>query len=243
MAVTFNTKYPKELTNTVWQKNKLSKEKGNRAIKTGLGATLTKAEKAWNAIKFKDLDAKYHKPKTLAAAKTNIDRAKLTINKKVVPAITALEAAYQQAEKTAKLQTLTPKAREAALNLVPRLKQLRTRLKGIKLKDFDLVSRQLTAGTLGGQAIDKLSVSFIKEDDMGRDVPLLVGSSEDAVLRKKDNAVYVKTMNWSVDYQSLSDDIHTAKFIVAGTLQDGNSFRREMFMTPALTGNSVTFKP
>ena len=57
MAITFPTAWPAALTDAAWQKKKSFMDKAKSKTKTGLGASLTTAQKAWNLIKFDNLVA------------------------------------------------------------------------------------------------------------------------------------------------------------------------------------------
>ena len=73
MAITFPTAWPAALTDAAWQKKKSFMDKAKSKTKTGLGAELIKAQKAWNLVKFDNLIA----TKVPMTSPDTADRAKV----------------------------------------------------------------------------------------------------------------------------------------------------------------------
>lgn len=231
MAITFITKYPKSLTNSAWQKNKTFKEKRNQAMKTGLGATLTAAEKAWNAIPFKSLDAKHFKPKTYLEAETNLANAKWAKQVRVAKAIEALKAARKKAEETAKNPALTDKARKAAQDLVLSLRLQTTSLQFLKLDDFKIAVTKFEAAKAGGQALGKV---FLHRP--GSNTALATGKK--AI--RKDKAVTVYEISWGEtvgDPQTLVGQ----KLTVKSEFDDGQKYINDMTVSRLSSTKKTAF--
>jgi hypothetical protein len=122
MAITFDIRYPPELTNAAWQKQKSLTDKTKSATKTGLGELLIKAEQEWKKIKFDILMADKLKPKLAGQVNT---------------AYLALLKASRKAHDTSQNKALSPSAITAAQKLSNNLQLQALKLKGIKLVDFD----------------------------------------------------------------------------------------------------------
>ena len=114
--IDFSTKFPKNANNVYWQKKKSFKDKTKKATKTGLGAELTKAEKAWNAIPWKQLDFRTvkPKPKTIQEAKQALATAKQIQSTQVRAAIKATESAIAKAKTTGRNKALSVRAHDIA---------------------------------------------------------------------------------------------------------------------------------
>jgi hypothetical protein len=139
MAITFETKYPADLTNASWQKQKNKLDKA--VSKTGLGDKLAEAEREWKKIKFDLLNVKKVKPLDgmdfYSSTKQHRDNAKAHLDGEVKNAYEALMAASRKARDTAKHKLLSKQATAAANLLSNNLQKQAVKLKGIKLDDFD----------------------------------------------------------------------------------------------------------
>jgi hypothetical protein len=139
MAITFDTKYPADLTNAAWQKEKNKLDKA--VSKTGLGDKLAAAEREWKKIKFDMLNVKKLKPidgmDFYSSTKQHRDTAQQHVAGEVKNAYEALMAASRKARDTAKLKLLSKHATAAANLLSNNLQKQAVKLKSIKLDDFD----------------------------------------------------------------------------------------------------------
>jgi hypothetical protein len=140
MAITFNKKYPAALTNAAWQRKKSFKDKAKSKTKTGLGTTLTAAEKAWGKIQFdKLIAAKQSMSGKNMTQLIEIRKAAQTYKDGpvVTTAINALDAAASKARVTAANTALSETARKAATALTGALTNQAKLLRDIKLGDFE----------------------------------------------------------------------------------------------------------
>jgi hypothetical protein len=140
MAVTFDTKYPAELTDAAWQKKKSFLDKAKANTKTGLGVLLEDAEKKWALINFNLLIEKKTQPDVANMLKSAKDRratAQQHLDGPVNSAYLALMKASRKAFDTSKNKALSKTAIAAAQTLSNKLQQQAVKLKGIKLADFD----------------------------------------------------------------------------------------------------------
>jgi hypothetical protein len=128
--------YPSRSKNVVWQKFKKFKDKVNPNTKTGLGATLIEAEKAWAKIAWKDLDAKKLKATTLTAAKANQEKAKAAMVN-VTKTVAAVTTARDKAAATMGNTSLSKEAKNQAEVVRNGLTNALARLGEVNIKDFE----------------------------------------------------------------------------------------------------------
>ena len=134
--IDFSTKYPKDVSNAYWQGKKSFADKTKAATKTGLGAALVTAEKAWNEVPWKALDFRTVKAASVEDAKKNLANGKLVQTGEVAKAEAALGAAARMAATTKANKALTPAARSAAAGIELRLNRLKGLLDKLKLDDL-----------------------------------------------------------------------------------------------------------
>jgi hypothetical protein len=222
MSIDFITQYPKDLTNSAWQKKKTYKDKTTKAIKkTGLGATLTAAEKAWKAIDFKTLAAKNYKPKNTYEAEINLANAKWTKDVPVPKAIAALKLARKQAEITSKNTLLSPAAQEAAGDMIFKLRLMESNLKTLKLNDFKLAITSFAAKSQGGRALGSVTITGVG----GRPA---IGKGKKGIRKPQEVAVYEITWDPSV---TNPDALVKQKFTLKSFYDDNSDFINDMTLT------------
>jgi hypothetical protein len=160
MSVPADTKYPKNLTNTYWQSKKSFKDKTRKATKTGLGALLTAAEKAYGKIPVKALDTSKHAPKSVKEAKVLLAAAKKAKTTEVKAASDAVEKARVMAVKTSKNMALSDTARQAATSIASGLSHLRlnTLIADFGYKDFEVLVAKAEAAEKGGEALQQVHI-------------------------------------------------------------------------------------
>jgi hypothetical protein len=134
----FPIKYPNDLTNTYWQKQKSFVDKAKAKTKTGLGAALTNAEKAWNAVHydrlvFDDAKRKTHNLAKYKAFHTTAQKEMLLVD----TAEQRLGAALKLANSTKVNPALSTAAKQAASQIASELQTRVNWLKAIRLTDFD----------------------------------------------------------------------------------------------------------
>ena len=141
MAVTFPTVYPAALTNAAWQKKKSFKEKLKSKTKTGLGASLDAAQKAWKKIPFDTLaaskQAQTRGVRSYLTVQANRAAAQEALDGPVNAAYEALMAASRMARDTANNAALSAGSKTAATAISNAAMKQAVLLKGIKLGDFD----------------------------------------------------------------------------------------------------------
>jgi hypothetical protein len=137
MAVTFNTTWPATLTDAAWQKKKSFLDKAKSKTKTGLGAELTKAQTAWNLVKFDNLIA----TKVPMTTPDQVDKAKAAAQTHLTTvAAAASKAALAAAAKAAATKSnsgLSSTAKTAAADIEKGLLAQARLIRDIKLTDFD----------------------------------------------------------------------------------------------------------
>jgi hypothetical protein len=143
MTAPSNRTYPVASSRKAWRKRKSFKDKLMSKTKTGLSEELKKAEKAWKEIKFKDLDAKKLKAKTLARAQKNLLKARVA-EARVLAAKATLMVARDKAIVTAANEALSDKARAAAGKAAKGLDTAIARLDTVNLSDFDKALAKLS---------------------------------------------------------------------------------------------------
>ncbi len=136
MTVPTDTKYPAVATNAAWQKKKSFIDKAKASTKTGLGDKLTKAEAAWNAIPWAQLDAKKLNAKSLDAAEKNLVKGKAA-HEKVTDAMAKLVAARLSANIQAGNKALSGPAKTAAQAIATALRTAQDSLEDVKLTDLE----------------------------------------------------------------------------------------------------------
>ena len=156
MSVPADKTYPATATNAAWQKKKGFLDKAKSSTKTGLGATLTEAEKSWKAIPWADLDASKKTAGTPATAEKLLSTAKQGLLK-VNQAKIDLKAAKEQAKATKTNKGLSRTASDAAAQIEIDLNQAINRLSQVKATDFEeLLKKVQSQGVLN---VTKISVS------------------------------------------------------------------------------------
>ena len=137
MAITFPTAWPAALTDAAWQKKKSFMDKAKSKTKTGLGASLTAAQKAWNLIKFDNLVA----TKVPITTGKMADEAKVAAQTHLATVAAAASkaalAAAAKAAATKNLAGLSSTAKAAAASIETGLLAQAAHLRDIKLDDFD----------------------------------------------------------------------------------------------------------
>jgi hypothetical protein len=150
MSVTFPTAWPAALTDKEWQKKKSFKDKTKKANKTGLGAELIKAQKAWDLIKFDNFIASKHVMTTTVLVDQFKSAAETHRTTVVKAASSAIMAAAEKARVTKGNATLSTTAQTAAATIERGLLKQSGFLRDISLSDFDDARQnilQLTAQT------------------------------------------------------------------------------------------------
>jgi hypothetical protein len=160
VTVTFNTKYPAEARNAYWQKKKSFKDKTHKATKTGLGAKLDAAEKAWNAVPWKQLDAATLKANNLLEAKTNLARAKGIKTNQLKAARIAVVAAMKEAQRVKANAALSANAQAAAKAIESKLDALMVTIDYLSLDDFNKEILRFQAAKLGAEALRGLRLEI-----------------------------------------------------------------------------------
>jgi hypothetical protein len=159
----FPIKYPNDLTNTYWQKQKSFIDKAKAKTKTGLGAALTNAEKAWNAVHFDRLVFDDAKRKTHNLAKYRAFRT--TAQKEMLLVDTAeqrLGAALKLANTSKVNAALSPAAKQTANQIASELQSRVNWLKGIRLTDFDQAIATAEAAARDAEAQYRASHDALK---------------------------------------------------------------------------------
>jgi len=139
MTVPKDKTYPAIATNDAWQKKKSFKDKAKSATKTGLGAKLTAAEKAWKLIEWDKLDAKkLAATKSISVAKQNVQAA-TTALAKVTTAKNLVHAAHAEAVKAAANAALSSTAMTAAGAIRDALATAEANLGKANVNDFQQI--------------------------------------------------------------------------------------------------------
>lgn len=149
MAITFSTAWPTTLTNKEWQKKKSFMDKAKSKTKTGLGAELDKAQKAWGEVTW-DLMKSQGKvcPRPVDWDNAKI-KAQTELDGKADLAAKAATAAANKAALTKNLKGLSSTAKVAATQLETGLKAQAKHITDIRLADFDTAKHDLELLTAG----------------------------------------------------------------------------------------------
>ena len=231
MTVPADKTYPATATNDAWQKKKSVADKA--LAKTGLGADLKDAEKKWNAVPWKDLDAHALAAKTVAAAQGQLQTAKAA-NTQIQAAKTALTKAKGGALNAAANKSLSKTAQAAASAIANDLTGALTRLQSIKTTDFDQAIQRLEAAAI--VQINKISVQYGGE---------VVATATNGTWDRKE--LKVVGVVWKVgkadDYKGKTLTVHGEPALTSG-IAEGISkvFQNDMKIVSA-SGSAATFKP
>ncbi|MEP7357632.1 MAG: hypothetical protein ABI847_10365 [Anaerolineales bacterium] len=143
MAITFPTAWPAALTDAAWQKKKSFMDKAKSKTKTGLGASLTTAQKAWGLVKFDNLIA----TKVPMTTGEQADQAKVAaqnhLNTVAAAASRAALDAAAKAATTKNIAGLSSTAKAAAATIEKGLLAQAAHIRDIKLDDFDTAKSDL----------------------------------------------------------------------------------------------------
>lgn len=134
--------YPSVCKDVVWQKHKTFVDKAKSNTKTGLGATLKAAEKAWAKINWAALDAKKLKAATLKDAQANRVKAQTALAA-VNSTKEAVTTAHAKALTTKANAALSAGAKRQAEVIANGLKYALTQIDKANLDDFDAEIKRL----------------------------------------------------------------------------------------------------
>ena len=233
MTVPTDKTYPAVATNAAWQKKKSFLDKAKAKTKTGLGASLTTAETKWKAIPWAQLDAKALAAKTVSGAQKNLAAAKLA-QVKVQAAHDALVTAKNFATASSHNADLSKTAQAAATAIFSALDKADTRLKSVKLTDFEDALEKLEKSAL----ITMSKVRVLKDN---KEVATAGSGTWDRKLLK------LTGVAWKV---GKAEDYRGDKLAVRGETQGSDQyaegiskvFANDMKIDSA-SGNTATFKP
>jgi hypothetical protein len=220
--IDFSTKFPANATNVYWQKKKSFKDKTKKATKTGLGAELTKAEKAWNAIPWKQLDFRTvkPKPKTIQEAKQALAAAKQIQSTQVRAAIKAMETAVAKAKATGRNKALSDKAAGAAQGIEIVLNRAKVPLEKLKLDDLAGEIVRLETELKGRQSLSDIILRFERG---------FVASGQKGTIAA-DNSVTVAGLRWEPSLTQAPKTYKGKRLAVTGTRLDGSLFANDMVL-------------
>jgi len=221
--IDFSTKFPKNASNAYWQKKKSFKDKAKKATKTGLGAELTKAEKAWNAIPWKQLDFRTvkPKPKTIQEAKQALATAKTIQSTQVRAAIAAMQNAAGKAKTTGRSKALSDGAAGAAQAIEIVLNRAKVPLEKLKLDDLAGEIVRLETELKGRQSLREVTLRFERG---------FVASGQKATIAA-DNSVTVAGLRWEPSLTQAPKTYKGKKLAVTGTRLDGSLYANDMVLT------------